>query len=164
VEVLFGRRFAIRGLFDGKVEQSRLYTAGAGMRGLVALLIVIQFVLARKWLNICRSACRSSLSKRSLVPSSEAAFGLFKSPQDVPSDLLIAIATLHILAALKRHFASEDDWLVRMPPEIDLEEKRFLSVICSWSHETRSPSGRSHQSIQDASNEGDYREHRNLKL
>jgi hypothetical protein len=26
------------------------------MRGLVALLIVIQFVLARKWLNICRSA------------------------------------------------------------------------------------------------------------
>jgi hypothetical protein len=51
-----------RGLFDGQVERSRLYTASAGTRGLVALLIVIQFVLAKKWLNICRSACGSSLS------------------------------------------------------------------------------------------------------
>jgi hypothetical protein len=51
-----------RGLFDGKSSNRGCTPPSAGMRGLVALLIVIQFALARKWLNICRSACARSLS------------------------------------------------------------------------------------------------------
>jgi cytochrome b561 len=39
------------------------------------------------------------------------------------SDLLLAIAILHILAALKHHFWNKDDVLVRMIPFIKSEKR-----------------------------------------
>jgi cytochrome b561 len=52
-----------------------------------------------------------------LIAPNEAAFNAFKSLHHLLSNLLIAIASLHILAAIKHHFWNKDDVLVRMLPE-----------------------------------------------
>jgi cytochrome b561 len=52
-----------------------------------------------------------------LIGPSEAAFGVLRSLHHVLSSLLIAIASLHVLAALKHHFWHKDDVLVRMLPD-----------------------------------------------
>src|ERR1700735_4968490 len=51
-----------------------------------------------------------------LIGKNEAAFELLKTTHDTLSDVLFAIAVLHILAALKHHFWNRDDVLVRMLP------------------------------------------------
>jgi cytochrome b561 len=58
-----------------------------------------------------------------LVPPNETVFAFLKTLHDVLSNLLIAIATLHILAALKHHFANKDDVLVRMLPNFISRKK-----------------------------------------
>jgi cytochrome b561 len=58
-----------------------------------------------------------------LIGPSEAAFGFLRSLHHVLSSLLVAIASLHVLAALKHHFWNKDDVLVRMLPAF-LREKR----------------------------------------
>jgi cytochrome b561 len=52
-----------------------------------------------------------------LIQPNEAAFATFKTLHQLLSKLLIAIASLHILAAIKHHFWNKDDVLVRMLPE-----------------------------------------------
>src|SRR6202012_2220286 len=51
-----------------------------------------------------------------LIGKNEAAFDLLKTTHDTLSDVLFAVAVLHILAALKHHFWNRDDVLVRMLP------------------------------------------------
>src|ERR1700728_3951530 len=51
-----------------------------------------------------------------LIGKNEAAFDLLKTTHDTLSDVLFAVAVLHILAALKHHFWDRDDVLVRMLP------------------------------------------------
>jgi len=52
-----------------------------------------------------------------LIQPSETAFATFKTLHHRLSNLLIAIASLHILAAMKHHLWNKDDVLVRMLPE-----------------------------------------------
>ncbi|HEY1313134.1 MAG TPA: cytochrome b [Steroidobacteraceae bacterium] len=51
-----------------------------------------------------------------LIGKNEAAFDALRATHDILSDVLFAIAVLHILAALKHHFWNKDDVLVRMLP------------------------------------------------
>jgi cytochrome b561 len=51
-----------------------------------------------------------------LIGKNEAAFELLKTTHDILSDVLFAVAVLHILAALKHHFWHRDDVLIRMLP------------------------------------------------
>jgi cytochrome b561 len=51
-----------------------------------------------------------------LIGQSEAAFNFLHATHEVLSDVLFAIAVLHILAALKHHFWNKDNVLVRMLP------------------------------------------------
>jgi cytochrome b561 len=51
-----------------------------------------------------------------LIGKNEAAFGLLHSTHEILSGVLFAVAVLHILAALKHHFWSKDDVLLRMLP------------------------------------------------
>src|ERR1700691_112507 len=51
-----------------------------------------------------------------LIAKNEHAFNFLRSTHDILSDVLFAIAVLHILAALKHHFWDRDDVLVRMLP------------------------------------------------
>jgi cytochrome b561 len=51
-----------------------------------------------------------------LIGKNEAAFNLLRATHDTLSNVLFAIAVLHILAALKHHFWNRDDVLVRMLP------------------------------------------------
>jgi cytochrome b561 len=51
-----------------------------------------------------------------LVGKNEAAFNFLRATHDTLSNLLFAVAVLHILAALKHHFWNRDDVLVRMLP------------------------------------------------
>jgi len=51
-----------------------------------------------------------------LIGKNEAAFDVLRSTHDILSDVLFAIAVLHILAALKHHFWNRDDVLLRMLP------------------------------------------------
>jgi cytochrome b561 len=51
-----------------------------------------------------------------LIGKSEAAFDLLHSTHEILSDVLFAIALLHILAALKHHFWNKDNVLLRMLP------------------------------------------------
>jgi cytochrome b561 len=53
-----------------------------------------------------------------LIGQNETAFNFLKSTHDILSDVLLAIAVLHVLAALKHHFWNRDDVLVRMLPFI----------------------------------------------
>jgi cytochrome b561 len=58
-----------------------------------------------------------------LISPNEHAFNLLKSTHHLLSNLLLAIAILHILAALKHHFWNKDDVLVRMIPFIKSEKR-----------------------------------------
>jgi cytochrome b561 len=49
-----------------------------------------------------------------LIAKNEHAFNVLRSTHDVLSNVLFAIAVLHILAALKHHFWDRDDVLMRM--------------------------------------------------
>jgi cytochrome b561 len=51
-----------------------------------------------------------------LIHPSETAFDFFKTLHHLLSNVLFAIAALHILAALKHHFWNRDDVLARMLP------------------------------------------------
>src|SRR5579863_10139056 len=51
-----------------------------------------------------------------LIGKNEQAFDFLRSTHDLLSDVLFAIAVLHILAALKHHFWDRDDVLLRMIP------------------------------------------------
>jgi cytochrome b561 len=53
-----------------------------------------------------------------LIGKSEPAFNLLHSTHEILSDILFAIAVLHILAAIKHHFWNKDDVLLRMLPLI----------------------------------------------
>jgi cytochrome b561 len=52
-----------------------------------------------------------------MIGPSETAFGVFRTLHHLLSNLLFAIASLHILAALKHHFWNKDDVLARMLPD-----------------------------------------------
>jgi cytochrome b561 len=51
-----------------------------------------------------------------LIGKNEAAYNLLHSTHEILSDVLLAIAILHILAALKHHFWNKDNVLLRMLP------------------------------------------------
>ena len=51
-----------------------------------------------------------------LIGKNADTFDLLRSTHEILSDVLFAIAILHILAALKHHFWNKDDVLVRMLP------------------------------------------------
>lgn len=51
-----------------------------------------------------------------LIGKNEQAFDILRSTHDILSDVLFAVAVLHILAALKHHFWDRDDVLLRMIP------------------------------------------------
>jgi cytochrome b561 len=51
-----------------------------------------------------------------LIAPNEHAFDLLRSIHHLLSDALLALAILHILAALKHHFWNKDDVLIRMVP------------------------------------------------
>jgi cytochrome b561 len=51
-----------------------------------------------------------------LIAKNESAFNFLKSTHDTLSNVLFAVAVLHILAALKHHFWNRDNVLVRMLP------------------------------------------------
>jgi len=51
-----------------------------------------------------------------LIGRSQSAFKLLQTTHHALSDVLLAIAVLHILAALKHHFWDKDDVLLRMLP------------------------------------------------
>jgi cytochrome b561 len=51
-----------------------------------------------------------------LIGPNEAAFNAFRTLHHLLGNLLIALASLHILAAMKHHFWNRDDVLVRMLP------------------------------------------------
>jgi cytochrome b561 len=58
-----------------------------------------------------------------LVAPNEHAFDLLRSTHHILSYVLLAIAILHILAALKHHFWNKDDVLVRMLPFVKSEKR-----------------------------------------
>jgi cytochrome b561 len=58
-----------------------------------------------------------------LIGQNEKAFDFLKSTHDILSDVLFAIALLHILAALKHHFWNKDDTLLRMLPTTQAEKR-----------------------------------------
>jgi cytochrome b561 len=60
-----------------------------------------------------------------LIGKDEAAFELLRSTHHVLSDILLAIAILHILAAFKHHFWNKDDVLVRMLPFAGLRKSKL---------------------------------------
>jgi cytochrome b561 len=51
-----------------------------------------------------------------LIGKNEKTFDLLRSTHEILSYVLLALAILHILAALKHHFWNRDDVLVRMLP------------------------------------------------
>jgi len=58
-----------------------------------------------------------------LIAPNEAAFDFFKALHHLLSKLLFAIASVHVLAALKHHFWNQDEVLVRMLPDFQSENK-----------------------------------------
>ncbi len=64
-----------------------------------------------------------AISWPNLIAPSEAAFDFFKTLHHLLSDALLAIAVLHIVAALKHHFWNKDDVLARMLPDFRSENK-----------------------------------------
>jgi cytochrome b561 len=59
-----------------------------------------------------------------LIGQNETAFDLLRTTHDTLSDVLFAVAVLHILAALKHHFWNRDDVLVRMLPFTKTDETK----------------------------------------
>ena len=58
-----------------------------------------------------------------LIGKNESAFDFLRSTHHLLSDVLFAIAVLHILAALKHHFWNKDDVLRRMLPFTKSEKR-----------------------------------------
>jgi cytochrome b561 len=58
-----------------------------------------------------------------LIEPDEAAFNFFKTLHHLLSNVLFAIAALHIIAALKHQFWNKDDVLARMLPDFRPEHK-----------------------------------------
>jgi cytochrome b561 len=58
-----------------------------------------------------------------LIEPDEAAFNFLKALHHLLSNLLFAIGSLHILAALKHHFWNKDAVLIRMLPGFQSEDK-----------------------------------------
>lgn len=58
-----------------------------------------------------------------LITPNTAAFELLKSTHDYLSNVLVAVAVLHIIAALKHHFWNRDNVLLRMLPMGKTEKK-----------------------------------------
>jgi cytochrome b561 len=58
-----------------------------------------------------------------LIAPNEAAFDFFKTLHHFLSNLLFAIASLHILAALKHHFWNKDAVLIRMLPGFQSQDR-----------------------------------------
>lgn len=58
-----------------------------------------------------------------LIAKNETAFNALKATHDFLSDVLLAIAILHILAALKHHFWDKDEVLLRMLPYAKSERR-----------------------------------------
>src|SRR5271168_2872419 len=59
-----------------------------------------------------------------LISPDEHAFDLLRTTHVIMSDVLLAIAILHIVAALKHHFWNKDDVLVRMVPFTKSEKRK----------------------------------------
>jgi len=59
-----------------------------------------------------------------LIGKNEAAFDLLHSTHEILSDVLFAVAILHIVAALKHHFWNKDDVLLRMLPLVRLNKAK----------------------------------------
>jgi cytochrome b561 len=59
-----------------------------------------------------------------LIGKSETAFNILHATHETLSDILFAIAVLHILAALKHHFWNKDDVLLRMLPFTKLDKAK----------------------------------------
>jgi cytochrome b561 len=57
-----------------------------------------------------------------LIGKNEAAFDLLRSTHDTLAAILLTIAILHVLAALKHHFWNKDNVLLRMLPLIKSEK------------------------------------------
>jgi len=60
-----------------------------------------------------------------LIGKNEAAFDFLRATHDTMSFILLSIAVLHILAALKHHFWNKDDVLVRMLPFMKSEKAKL---------------------------------------
>jgi cytochrome b561 len=65
----------------------------------------------------------SAFTWPNLIEPGEGAFDFFKALHHLLSNLLFAIASLHILAALKHHFWNKDAVLVRMLPDFQSGRK-----------------------------------------
>ena len=63
-------------------------------------------------------------TRPNLIGKSEAAYNFLHSTHEFLSDVLFAIAVLHILAALKHHFWNKDDVLLRMLPLTKLDKAK----------------------------------------
>jgi cytochrome b561 len=59
-----------------------------------------------------------------LIGKNEAAFDFLRGAHEIMSYVLLTIAVLHILAALKHHFWNKDDVLLRMLPLGKLERAK----------------------------------------
>jgi cytochrome b561 len=60
-----------------------------------------------------------------LIGKNEAAFDFLRATHDTMSVILLSIAVLHILAALKHHFWNKDNVLLRMLPQIKSEKAKL---------------------------------------
>jgi cytochrome b561 len=60
-----------------------------------------------------------------LIGKNETAFDFLRATHDTMSFILLSIAVLHILAALKHHFWNKDDVLLRMLPFIKSEKAKL---------------------------------------
>jgi cytochrome b561 len=58
-----------------------------------------------------------------LISPNEGSFNILKTTHETLSNVLFAIAVLHILAALKHHFWNKDDVLLRMLPTTKSEKR-----------------------------------------
>jgi len=58
-----------------------------------------------------------------LIPKNETAFEVLKETHEILSTVLLVIAALHVLAALKHHFWDKDDVLKRMLPFTHTEKR-----------------------------------------
>jgi cytochrome b561 len=93
----------------------------------VAFYVLLVAMPLSGWLMSCAKNYSVSwfgaFSWPNLIGPSETAFSFFKTLHHLLSNLLFAIASLHILAALKHHFWNKDDVLARMLPDFRSENK-----------------------------------------
>jgi cytochrome b561 len=109
----------------GKPKDRRYTPTAQVLHWLMALLIVVQFVLARMAAPLPLGARKLALlAEHNLIGPGETAFGFFRALHHLLSDVLLAIASLHILAAFKHHFWNKDEVLARMLHEVRSENKK----------------------------------------